>query len=428
MICDKPLTDKQRKISQTNYFRYNLINGASYMCLGETVVILFAVKLHAPNYVVAVIGSMIYVGFLLLPLGRLRTAQVGAAKSQADFWVCRNISALLVGLSAFLMLVNQYLAWGAMLLGSFLFYGFRAAGVVMSQPMMGNITKDNERSELIGKANFRFYASSTAALIVISISIQMWDSIWVLLAIIVAGASMGITASTFLRKIDETRDIQKSARRPLLPQLKLVFMDLTLRRQIFAEYAANVAMIMLEPVSLLALKRGYGVSDAYAVVFSVTRILAACLVSKVFGRLDERFGARKLAIYIFSLVFPVCLFWIFFPEKLSASWQIWFLLFPFMLLGASKIAVENSFIHYFLMTVPPERQVASSMFIRTFTGVGAGLTGMLLSSVFLKGTEHLFGKGVQMFKAYFIVSLLLCAVSIFVISGLKKVGNKTIKL
>ena len=94
MIFPQPLTAEQRQTSQLNYNRYCLVNGASYMCLGETVVVLFATKLEASNTVIAVIGAMLFLGFLMLPLGVLRTRQVGAAQTQADFWVCRNCAAV----------------------------------------------------------------------------------------------------------------------------------------------------------------------------------------------------------------------------------------------------------------------------------------------------------------------------------------------
>ena len=60
MLYDRPLTGEQRRISQLNYNRFSAVNGASYMCLGETVIILFAVKLSAPNFIVAVIGAMMF--------------------------------------------------------------------------------------------------------------------------------------------------------------------------------------------------------------------------------------------------------------------------------------------------------------------------------------------------------------------------------
>lgn len=60
MISRIPLTERQREASQRNFNRYNMLNGASYACLGETVVILFALKLGAPNVVAAAIGAMVF--------------------------------------------------------------------------------------------------------------------------------------------------------------------------------------------------------------------------------------------------------------------------------------------------------------------------------------------------------------------------------
>ena len=97
MIYPGPLTRLQQERSQRNYNIFNVINGLSYMCLGETVLILFAVQLACPDYVVSTLGAMTFFGFLLLPLGKIATAHFGAARSQAVFWVARNLSALLVG-------------------------------------------------------------------------------------------------------------------------------------------------------------------------------------------------------------------------------------------------------------------------------------------------------------------------------------------
>ena len=69
MIFDQSLTSEQRQTSQLNYNRYCLVNGASYMCLGETVVVLFATKLEASNTVIAIIGAMLFLGYLMLLIG-----------------------------------------------------------------------------------------------------------------------------------------------------------------------------------------------------------------------------------------------------------------------------------------------------------------------------------------------------------------------
>ena len=404
MIYDRPLTDEQRRVSQLNYNLFNIVNGASYMCLGETVIILFAVKLHAPNVIVAVIGSMLFLGFLLLPLGVVRTAQVGAARSQADFWVCRNVAALLVAVSALIQPLSQYLAWGLLLLGSFLFYGFRAAGVVMSQPLIGDITNNMDRARLIARSTGLFYVSGLVAMVTISLVLGHYDSLWMLVGIIVAGACCGVTASTFVRKIDETSAIRRSAQAPLLPQLKTAFFDLTLRRQICAGFMVNLAIIMMAPIAILTMKRGYGVSDTQAILFSIVQFASSIAATQISGKITEKIGPRKVAIYSYMLIFPICLFWLFAPAAVSSVWMWGLFIVPFILIGAMMVSAQNAMVHYFLMAVPKERQVASSMFISVVTGAAAGVTGMFVAGGLLKLAERFFGSGLPMYRAYFVAA------------------------
>ncbi len=404
MIYDRPLTDEQRRVSQLNYNLFNIVNGASYMCLGETVIILFAVKLHAPNVIVAVIGSMLFLGFLLLPLGVVRTAQVGAARSQADFWVCRNVAALLVAVSALILPLSQSLAWGLLLLGSFLFYGFRAAGVVMSQPLIGDITNNMDRARLIARSTGLFYVSGLVAMVTISLILGHYDSLWVLVGIIVAGACCGVTASTFVRKIDETSAIRRSAQAPLLPQLKTAFFDLTLRRQICAGFMVNLAIIMMAPIAILTMKRGYGVSDTQAILFSIVQFASSIAATQISGKITEKIGPRKVAIYSYMLIFPICLFWLFAPAAVSSVWMWGLFALPFILIGAMMVSAQNAMVHYFLMAVPKERQVASSMFISVVTGAAAGVTGMFVAGGLLKLAERFLGSGLPMYRAYFVAA------------------------
>lgn len=96
MIFKEALSPERQASSQHNYCMFNVINGLSYMCLGETVLILLAVQLGCPDYFISTLGAMLYFGFLLLPLGKIMTARVGAARAQAYFWVARNGAALMV--------------------------------------------------------------------------------------------------------------------------------------------------------------------------------------------------------------------------------------------------------------------------------------------------------------------------------------------
>ena len=186
MICDGPISRAQQLKGQKLLHRFSLMNGFSYMCLGETVLILFAVKLSCSNSMIAALGAMQQFAFVMMPLGKMVTARIGAAQSQGTFWVCRNIAALLVATAALWEYLGYHqIAQGAILTGALFFYGFRAAGVVMSKPLAGNFTTENERAAFFANNTSAFYLTSIAALLLITVVLRCSDSIWVLTGIII---------------------------------------------------------------------------------------------------------------------------------------------------------------------------------------------------------------------------------------------------
>ena len=92
MIFDRPLTAEERRASLRRIALFSLVNGVSYVCVGETIMVLAAVRLGCPDAVTAAIGTMLYVGFAMLPLGRFLAARWGAAKSSAGSSITMGLS------------------------------------------------------------------------------------------------------------------------------------------------------------------------------------------------------------------------------------------------------------------------------------------------------------------------------------------------
>ncbi len=404
MIQRQKLTPEQRRRSQRNYNLFCAFNGMSYMCLGETVLILLAVRLGAPAYFISMLGAMIFFGYLLLPLGKVMTARVGAARSQAAFWVARNIAALAVAVSVPVYLAGfERTAMTVMLLGAFFFYGMRAAGVVMGQPLIGDITTPEERSRVIASNNGVAYCGNIVALLTISLALYWFDSIWTLAAVVVCGAMLGISSSTYLRRIDETEGIRNSARQPIGRTLLAALKDKTLRKLLCSGFFANLANVMLIPISVLALKRGYGVSDTGALLFALFQFGASAGASYLCGRLSTVIGPRKVLLLAYSLLLAVGFLWVVAPGNFS----VFHMGALFLLAGIALVSISNSNSHYFLQSIPGERRVGSSMLIAVITGAGAGITGIPLTGFLL---EFAIGRGetpLGGFRLYFALALLL---------------------
>ncbi len=404
MIYPGPLTRAQRLRSQKNYEIFAALNGLSYMCLGETVIILFAVRLNASNAMVAVLGAMIYFAYIMLPLGKLVAAHIGAARSQAAFWTLRNVAALVVAASSVVAQLGfQQLALYQVLAGACVFYGFRAAGVVMSQPLIGDIASQDEQSELVGRSNALFYLGCMVALLAIWGMFGLADSIWTITGIIVVGACFGVTSTKYIRRIDETAALREAARRPLWKELRETWSLPSPRRLILVMFTINLAIIMLGPVSMLGVKRGYGVSDTQALFFSLVQFCAAAVFSFTSGRLVKKLGARKVIQISFWGLLAVSLLW------MAAPYGLFYLYASliFVPVGGAAVAANNAALRYFLAVTPQRLRVAGSMLMAVVTGVGPGVLGMLLSGGIFRWIANYSEnwEPLSVFKVYFVAAL-----------------------
>lgn len=418
MIIDSILSAKQKAESRHNFLVFYFINGLSYMCLGETVIILFAVRLNCPDYFIAILGSMMYFGFILLPLGKIVTARSGGARCQSIFWILRNISALLVASAAlFSMWGMREVALSAILLGAFLFYGFRAAGVVMSQPLVGEITDDENRAHFLAVGSGIFHGACLISLGIISLILRITESIWVLSGIITVGAGMGVFASSYIRRIHETENLRRSARRPIWKELRQTVGKQRFRLQLLTGFVINTCIILTIPASILLLKRGYGLSDTGALLFSMVQFGASVIFSYATRSLSAKIGPRRLIISAYFSMMSVCLVWILCPAEFS--WPI--ALIPFILAGGGTVCMMNGLTHYFLQSIPSETRVSASIFIAVTGGAGAGITGMLLGGFLLRWADRVnpAAPTLENYQLYFTAVLIAMLAGLWAISRLQ---------
>ncbi len=414
MLLNRPLNENEMRLSRRYYIIYNIINGFSYMCLGETVILLLAVNLGCSDTVVAILGSMLFWGFLMLPLGKIMTARCGAAASQANFWVMRNLAALLVaGAAPAALYLSPLVAAILLIIGSFLFYGFRAAGVVMSQPLVGEICPAEEQGRFMFRSWCGFYCSGLVALVLISLLLRYNSSTWMLFAVVVTGTVAGLVSSGFVRRIRESGEIRESARQSLKTAVKDAMVNSDVVRQMIAGMCCNTATIMLVPISMLALKRGYGVSDSAALICSLVQYLGSIFICVYLGKMADRYGSRKIVLTSYYMLYLIPVFWMLVPGKF-----FWFVVWiPFILSACGLVACPVGLQQYFLRSVPKEQQIAASMVISVATGVASGILGSALSALFLKAANMLntSGEVLTTYRIYFAgVLLLLPILGIFI--------------
>lgn len=424
MICKRIVSEERQARSRKNYTKFVLINGFAFCCLGGTVIILLAVQLKAPDWVIAILGAMSYFGFLLLPLGRQLTSWKGAARSQHTFWVFRNIAALFVAASVPVCLyVSRVSAMIMMLTGAFFFYGFRAAGVVMSGPLINEITNEENRVAYISQNSAAGYALGVVALTIINIlEYVTHNNLWTLTGVVIAGAFLGIHASSYLRKVDETRVLRDSCRKPVLPQLKELLQMPGIKRLLICTFYLNLSLIMLSPISLLTLKRGYHISDTVAVVFTILLWIAASVTPRFTGKLIEYFGPRKMLVAGGITILSIAFFWIILPFCYpDYKVPLYLLGIPFLIEGTCMVGMNTALTHYYLESVEKRLLVTYAISASTIGGAVSGLAGMIITGTILALLEKYTNGAVsgRSYAVYFVCAVILLIPGIFVYLSLK---------
>ena len=190
--------------------------------------------------------------------------------------------------------------------------------------------------------------------------------------------------------MDETTSTRDAAQKPIFSGLSYLLHTPRLLKLMLAWFLANLANIMIIPMSLLTLKRGYGVSDTTAILFSLCQFLTMIGMSYSCGPLVKKNGPRKVIIFSYLLFFPVAVFWILFPAAdWLTGWKWLLMLLPFILQGTATVIFSNAFTNYFLMAVPKEKQVGTSLLYSLVTGATAGIIGMFLAPLMLKLAKYL---------------------------------------
>ena len=179
-----------------------------------------------------------------------------------------------------------------------------------------------------------------------------------------------------------------------------------------------MSVVFLVPISMLTLKRGYGVDDSTALLYSLVQFAASIGSSLVLSKLADRFGGRRMAIAGFYGNYIIVFLWLLLPMTFHPL----LLILPFIFCPCCAVTAATSLTQYFIHTIKPKDQVVASMLLAVGTGVLAGLPGMLLSSLFLKTAAKLntTGAALMTYKYYFAFILILLPIMSIAVHSLYK--------
>ncbi len=418
------LTPKLQAIGRRQYVWFTRFNTLSFACLGESILILYAIKNGADDFLVGLISSMLYFTLPLMLIGKNLIGKLGAARAYGFSWMFRNISA------AFLILVpiiseNFSVSAGLMILvfAALGFFGFRSIGFTANTPLIGEITSSGNRGSFISQVWLNFNIFYVITLIAITAILRHSESVQTFQQIIFFGVLTGIFSSFILFTIPESSSPQQSGKQPILRSFQILWKNSRSKKLFFAWTSVQSALILMVPFSLVALKNGYNIPDHSALIFIIIQLSGGILASLINSLILDRVGPRPMIIiYSSSLIFNSIL-WIFAPDKFFSGY-VWII---FLINGICTAGINSALSHYFLIITPDEERVNANMFYSMTSGAIAGIAGIFLGGGLLKLIHMLGFSDLPIYRRYFAIVFGINLALFLIISRLDRLEDWKIR-
>jgi len=394
------LSPSLKQKGQKLYLWFTRMNALSYASLAESILILYAIKLGASDSYVAIITSFLYFTMPFMLLGKTFIGKWGAARSHGINWALRNLSASLMILVP--LIQARYSVTGGLyflLIAAFLFFTFRSIGMVAMTPLVGEITSDQDRGAFIAKIWMAFNSFSLILMVTIAFLLDRFKSIHTFQAIISFGVITGLLSSFIIYRVPESPRARVSGKEKFSSAYQYITRNATARRLLIAWTAITMSMMLVIPIGVVTLKRGYQLSDHVVLAFIILQLIGSIYASYNNKLFLDHVGSRPLIILYSIGLLLVQLMWVFAPVH-----TVWIYLGAlYFILGMTISGAQTSLSHYFLSTIPATRRVAASMFINITSGLAAGLAGSIFAGGFLKLLHHFDLREIMVYKTYFIV-------------------------
>ncbi|MFA6814715.1 MAG: MFS transporter [Lentisphaeria bacterium] len=407
-----PVLQKQGR----NYFLlFNRFNGVSVACLFENIFILYSLKIGLPVYLTGILASFTFLTMPFMFLGKQFVAKIGAAKTIYVTWIMRNTVMLIAAFAPIAAMFNapKVVVYAMVLVPCFLFFSCRSIGMIGFRPLQGEITTKQTRGRFVSQATLNTDAFYFIAMILQIIFVMLFPTIITFQLIIIVGCLFGFIAGAVMGKVPESDTPRLSARQPIFQATKLLLKQSRFRKLLYAQSAGQAIIMLVIPISMIALKKGYQVSDGMALCFAVIQILGGITMAFVNGIVSDRTGSRPLLLlYAFGMM-CICGMWVTAP--VSFSWT--YMIILFFIGGCCLSGIGISFAHYFLNIAKDKDLVGGNLLLCAVAGITAGITGSVLVSMTLKTLGNYYLKNsLSLYKTYFglagIVTILLALIII----------------
>ena len=383
MIIDGPLSLSVKARGRKSLLLFSFLNGIALTFITGNVLSLYLLKVGCSIPLVAVIASFAYLGTLFAFMGKNFIAKLGAASTLRWAWIFSGCLAVVLGilpsLTHWLHFDNTIIP--LIIAATFLFFVFKSIGTASTQPLRGEFTDEENRGEFSSKY-FLYYTAATVLAIVVTLCfITGHKTLLIFQLIIFLGGTTELICSFVFIGMKESKVPSNSASSIVTKKLlSFIWVNKEYRRFLYCRSFARAGMILIIPISILALKKLYGVSDQIALTFAFVQLGGGIITTYLNGIISEETGPKPLIIIYLLFLFIISLLWIFAPNAFHWS----FCLIIFFIGGVCLCGLDSCLNHYYLTLIPRKDSVGISLWYTVISGAVAGVAGLIFGGGLIK--------------------------------------------
>lgn len=417
MIITQKLSFKQKKIGRNQLLLFSFFNGIVLTFIAGNVLSLYLLQIGFSASTVAILASLAYIGALFAFLGKWFIAKLGASSTIKLTWFLCGISAICLSLVPFIQHKGFVNNAETILIGAvFLIYCIlKSIGTSAVSPLMGEYTDDENRGKFTSKY-FLFYNVATIIAILSLIFLYFgYGSLIIFQIVIFLGGIIIIFSSFILSRTKETSVPMESARRLNTKKLlSLIWKTKQYRNFLIARSLARASMFIIIPISIIALKETYGITNQVALIFACIQLLGGFVVTYLYGLISDYTGSKPLIIINVIALSLICFLWLYMPHTF-----LWgYFIVTFFIGGVCLLGLDSSLHQYYLTIIPSEDRVGVSLWMLTIGGVVAGIGGIVISGGLIK-LLSMFVLDQHIFKFYYASMLVILIPVLYYVCHLK---------
>ena len=407
--------------ARSRFYILMFFNVISFTVVSENIITLYALRLGADSFLVGLISSFLYFGFLAMLIGRPLAARMGMIRLYGTFWLLRYL-VLIPLVFAPLLAEHSVRAALMLLLGCiFSFHFIRGIGVTGYNPVLGEIAGEKDRGAFLARNQTIVHLVTPIVGVVMGFLLAGKAPLYMYSVFVAVAILAGMIATYMIFKLPEPIGGRQAAAQKVWRGLRAAFARRSFSKFILIHFFNLLLVFMIAPFIVLYVKRVYLIDDQGGIFLTVIGSLGALAMSLVSGFLIDKLGARPL-FFIFSAVSTIMLVPLVVSPPIAQQPVLWVflaVLFFFQFMG--RFGLLNAGQTYFFSVVKPGERLNLGIVYLLTIGIAGGV-GSMAGGAMLAGLQNVLPDEREAFRLFFLLIALLMALMLFFVRRLDNVG------